>query len=82
MLEAGVKVRVSEVRGLLARQHEHEAVDRTPGIVRVPTAPAQPQPAVVVPEAEDAAIADRASNGFHGDTEPFVARLILVSKPQ
>ncbi len=76
------ETRGSEVQGLLAGQHEHEAEVGAPDVVGIAVAPAQPQPAADVPDAEDVAVAARVGDGFHSDTEPFVAGLVLVLQAQ
>ncbi len=42
----------------------------------------QPQLPVVVRDVEDAAVAVRGGDGFHSDTEPFVAGLVVVGQPE
>src|SRR5277367_426835 len=60
---------------------EHEAAVSLPEELGMPIVAVEPQPVVDV-DREDEAIAVRAGDGLHCDSEPFSARLVLVDEPQ
>lgn len=70
----------SNLKRLLAREDEHEAIVLTPDTAGADIAREEPQVIGIVPHVEQAEIAVRDGNRLHADNQPFVSGLVFVLK--